>query len=543
MSIISNQTHDGDLFPLTEEGGIAPTNRNIGNTALNYLQYALEKLYGGDKMVSCEGKLYRWAVTHYEHLPEEEEKRKIWKYCNEYRTKNKDGIPTCPLAKPRKVNEIWEWVLHSCSRSPENLKTTGVNFTNGVLELDWSSGTPVPILEPHDPDQHFFLAPPSIEYDPNADPTECDRLLECLDRESREILMRTLGASLDLPEVRKRKGRQVKALFCIGGGSNGKDTIRETLSCIYGGVGMTGKSLDDFISYDNGRKFTLSALFGGRVNWASESGKTTKLDNSPSLKAFITGDPIECERKGQDSFTFTPVSAALFNQNELPNIIGTGQAAADRFAPLMFRKTYMTPSKYDPANPSHVLADPRFKDDPDSIQKRVAPAFVNRMVRGLQDLIAEGIDYSPTEEAMDEIRRENNHLFEFASDTGLTYMGGDARTPVDVIWVKLQEWYRERRIMTEDSYGKRIWTDPVRPSDSYVRADRLVAPRIQQLFPNSKKVVDLDRSNGKKKKVTYMSGIAFQPDPLAEVPQNIFPDFDPNPVTYDFDMDTSLQSP
>ena len=65
-----------------------------------------------------------------------------------------------------------------------------------------------------------------VKYDPLADPTEFERLMQCLESGPREIWERTVAAALDMDTVRKWKGRAVRAIYLKGDGSNGKDTLR-----------------------------------------------------------------------------------------------------------------------------------------------------------------------------------------------------------------------------------------------------------------------------------------------------------------------------
>lgn len=107
-----------------------------------------------------------------------------------------------------------------------------------------------------------------------------------------------MAASLDLATIRKHRGREVKALLCKGHGNNGKDTLREAVRLLYGGIGMSNASVSDFAAYDNGRKFGLSKLEGARINWSSENSSFDNLDRLQSLKAAITGEALDIERKG-----------------------------------------------------------------------------------------------------------------------------------------------------------------------------------------------------------------------------------------------------
>ena len=206
-------------------------------------------------------------------------------------------------------------------------------------------------------------------------------------------------------------------MLCYGEGSNGKDTLRAVLAAVFG-RGMTGKSLSDFKAYDAGRKFALATIEGGVCNWASENASNVSLDALQSLKQFITGDPIDIERKGKDSYEYKPTAIFLANCNKLPSITGGTPAIDDRYRILSFKKTY----KRD-AVPSQgeLEADPRFKDDPDFILERIAPAMLNKMLERMPLLLAEGIEYNATREAMREAQEESRHLWQFAREVGLEY--------------------------------------------------------------------------------------------------------------------------
>ncbi|MFM6003231.1 MAG: DUF5906 domain-containing protein, partial [Sphaerospermopsis kisseleviana] len=279
----------------------------------------------------------------------------------------KDDKPkiTYPFAKPKIWKEILECAKTRLNVGSKNIQIPGINFTNGVVRINWDSGIPVPEFEQHDPNKHYFISKPEIAYNPSAQSEDCDKLLTCLDVKHREILLKVLAASLDLKEVRKRIGaRKIRTLFLIGEGNNGKDTIRQTLSMILGNTHLTGVSLANFMEYDRGNQFQAGSLIRSKINWPSEStANTTSIDKSPSLKAFATGDPLYSEYKHKDPILYTPDGICIFNLNEFPNLTGTTQASKDRFAPIHFKKIYTTGSDFDPTNPDHVLGDIRFKED------------------------------------------------------------------------------------------------------------------------------------------------------------------------------------
>ncbi|MGE5659466.1 MAG: DUF5906 domain-containing protein, partial [Actinomycetota bacterium] len=307
---------------------------------------------------------------------------------------------------------------------------------------------------------------------------------------------RTIAASLDLATIRKHWGRSVRAILARGQGANGKDTLREAVSLMYGRQGLTGATINDFAQYDQGRKFPLSKLVHSRVNWASENASFSKLDGIQSLKAWITGDPIDIEKKGVDDFAIEPVAVGIFNCNDAPRLSGVMEAIASRYAVLTFSKTYKTGA--DPEK-GEIEADPRFKYDPDFMRNEVMPAFLNQVLAALVALMQEGIDYQPCDEALAEIRRSNCHLWEFCQDVGLDYQPGASVTAGE-IWEKLETWYQANGTLEyeeNEKTGKRkaIWFDQANRFDSNVKGANQVLARFQELFPKTKRGMSGEKQN------------------------------------------------
>ncbi len=481
-------------------------NPNTG-AKLSFNQLALKVLYGFGNYICLNGELYAWNNNFYLHTPDTIEYKRIKAFCDEY-TEEIKGELVHPYAKPSKVKEVLEYAKMEFATHQELVNPPGVNCTNGVVEITWDGTTPHTTFVPHDPLKHIYLDKPQVAYNPIADPKECQRLLECLDASQREILLRVLAASIDVEKVRSIRGRDVKALLLKGLGANGKDALRNVVANIYGDNALTSVSLADFANYDQGRKFSLSALINSRVNWASENPNTGRLDNIQSLKLFVTGNRLHSEKKGKDHVEFTPKAVGLFNVNDVPALRGVIQAITDRLAVLTFRKTYK--KNPDPQNPNEMLADPRFAYDQTFVREMVAPAFLNMMLASLQKLVTEGIDYEPVNNALEEIQRENCHLFGFAEDTGLTYEQGSHLT-VDDIWNKLLPWYLENGTCELSHRNERevyTWNDQARPSDKNVKSKNQVIARFLQIFPKATRATMPHPSS--KKQIPVLQGLAFK---------------------------------
>jgi putative DNA primase/helicase len=321
--------------------------------------------------------------------------------------------------------------------------------------------------------------------------------------------LRTAAAALNLKLVRsKLTGRGVKGLLCHGEGSNGKDTLRAVLAAVFG-RGMTGRSLSDFKSYDMGRKFALAGIEGSICNWASENTAKVDLDNIQSLKQFITGDPIDIERKGKDSYEYKSAAIFFANCNKLPSITGGTSAIDDRYGILRFDKTYVRNA--DPSQ-GELEADPRFKDDEKFILEQIAPAILNKLLERLPLLLTEGIDYKATKDAMREAQEESRHLWQFAREVGLEVQSG-GRVWVKDLWQQLQDWYEDAGILEKEYDGKGkeklVWNELSNKYDAPVKAVNQLYSRLCEIFPK----VQIHRYNGRdeieKEVKNILLGIGF----------------------------------
>lgn len=81
-----------------------------------------------------------------------------------------------------------------------------------------------------------------------------------------------------------------------GQGSNGKDTLKEWIECLYAGQGITALPLQAFKIADGNREFSLSCLATSKVNWSSENAALA-LDTCQTLKNFVRGDSMKVEEK------------------------------------------------------------------------------------------------------------------------------------------------------------------------------------------------------------------------------------------------------
>jgi len=482
-------------------------NDHIADTAptpeQNYVQKAIEALYFGGHWASIAGQLFEFTGAYYELRPEATEKRRIFNWLSAY-SEFVNGKYRCNRANSASVNEVYNSMILAVAIDPNTINPEGLNSSSGVVKINPDGSH---TLLPHDPKQVYTYV--GCKYDPNIDLRDCDRLLECLEPSQREIFLRTAAAALNLKLVRsKLTGRGVKGLLCHGEGSNGKDTLRAVLAAVFG-RGMTGRSLSDFKSYDMGRKFALAGIEGSICNWASENTAKVDLDNIQSLKQFITGDPIDIERKGKDSYEYKSAAIFFANCNKLPSITGGTSAIDDRYGILRFDKTYVRNAI---AAEGQLEADPRFKDDEKFILEQVAPAMLNKLLERLPLLLTEGIDYKATKDAMQKAQEESRHLWQFAREVGLEVQSG-GRVWVKDLWEELQNWYENAGILEREFDGKGkeklVWNELSNKYDAPVKSINQLSSRLSEIFPKVQVFKYLEREEIDRRQQRYLLGIGF----------------------------------
>ncbi len=473
---------------------------------------AQDVLFTNEKYIAIDDKLYKWKTTHYELCNQSYEKRRITEWCKSTPVHISGDRYQYKYAKSTVIEEIWKWILLDLGVNKELVNPPGINCLNGVLKIEYLGKTAIPKLSPHSPDEFYLYCCP-IEYDPEAPEKDCDNLLQALDETYRTIFLRTMAASLNLGLVRSHLGRGVKALLCQGTGSNGKDSIREAVSVLFG-KNMSNASVTDFRQYDQGRKFSISKLEGSRINWASENSSFANIDGLQGLKLAITGEAIDIEPKNQPEYQYNPQAVFLFNVNDPPLLSGGMDAIKDRYAILKFNKTFKTKPNLEMGE---LQADSRFRYDPLFLRERICPALLNKIMAQLTPLLNEGIDYSSCQADMEKWQQETNHLWQFAQEMGMKYSPG-SKVYVKDLWAELKNWYVENDMLwigEDDRTGKKIlqFGEPSRKGDFIVKASNQLYNRFSKLFPKMQK--GQESGNHPKAKLRYFLNISFDNEDIA----------------------------
>jgi putative DNA primase/helicase len=501
------------------DAGEPPTGLTYRGTEPKYPAHvqATRDIYGEGNYIALENSLYGFNGTHYEKLDPGEEIRKFRDWAEQNPVFNpKTEREEYAHMTPAFLEKCWKWVMAEFAINEKNCNPPGLNLKNGVLRFKFEGRKVSWELSRHSP-RDYFLYCSEVEYRPDADPAKAHQLLEALDPEPREVFLRTIAAAIDLENVRKVLGRGVRAAICRGSGANGKDSLKEAITMIFGDRQIASASFGDFVSYDQGRKFDLAKLRGVRFNWPSENNQKNTLDLSESMNAAITGDRgLVYERKGKDGEDFTCQAVHLFNCNQLPKMKTGLDSLKTRFCVLDFFKTYKPDP--DPAR-GELLADPRFKYDPVFMVEEVCPALLNLILAELPLLLVEGINYQAIADSLEDIQEESTHLWEFCKEYGVV-PDPEGRVWVHDLWFKLQNFYLDNgtleRVDQPDGGWKNVWHEQANRWDANITGPNQIFKRLKQLFPKIDKRRETQRGDfcGR----FYLVGISFNSASTASTP-------------------------
>lgn len=441
--------------------------------------FCVENVIGDSEVIYFMGKFRIWTGSYYKEFDEDF----LAKQCHEkllsyvVEKVGKEGVTrTTPYTAPKHATEAIASMKMLLFKGGEPYRG-GLPCTNGVLEF--TDG--MAVLTPHNSDRLIIHEPETL-YDPDADSLLCDEMMSALSTEEQDILVKVVASSIDLDAIRARHCRAVRALILKGNGSNGKDRHRVAFSLIFGRSNVADLSLADFASYDAGKRFDLSPLRSVSIAWSSENHAGSKLDNSGALKRAVTGDQLWAEDKHVKAIGFNPVAALIFNTNDSLYIDAANQAIKSRFAILTYSKTFGAE-----ADPDHGILKGRAEFvSPAFLKEHVCPALLNRVIAAYKEVWDNGIDYSPCDRAIDELKSEMSHLVEF-SEAALIEESPEGTIPLKELYQKLTNWYEDEEIARNNG-GQVTFIENRRPGDTWVTASRLLFDRLKRIYPKIYKV-------------------------------------------------------
>jgi P4 family phage/plasmid primase-like protien len=205
-----------------------------------------------------------------------------------------------------------------------------IALQNGILHIDRLLSPDAhdsEILTPHTP-QWFSPVCLPYEFNPSA---ECPTWLALMDhnmegdQERLAILQEWYGYNL-IPDSSYQR-----FLVCEGDGGNGKSVYCAVLEAMLGEANVIHVQLENF-----GDRFSLSSTLGKLANISADVGEIEKAAEG-IIKAFISGDRMQFDRKNKAPIESTPTARITIAANTRPRFNDRSTGIWRRMIPIPFR--------------------------------------------------------------------------------------------------------------------------------------------------------------------------------------------------------------
>jgi P4 family phage/plasmid primase-like protien len=298
--------------------------------------------------------------------------------------------------KLKNMIELVRTHVRTVHKSEFNNQPMLLNLHEGTVDL--KTGT----ILPHDRND-LLTKCQSIPWKPAA---ECKRWLQFLNevfegnQQVIDFIQRAVGYTLT--------GLTIEEVLFIGWGTgrNGKGKFTDTLIALMGDYARPAK-FDMFVAKkgDEGKANDVAELFGARFVPASEGEQSKRLAEA-KIKNMVSGDPVEGEKKYQDSFTYYPEYKIWLFTNYKPRIVGTDEGIWDKVIFIPFKR-YFEPHERD----KNLLAK----------LKQELPGILQWAIRGCLDWQEQGLNVPEClKQATAEYRSEQNVLGHFVEEELVT---------------------------------------------------------------------------------------------------------------------------
>jgi putative DNA primase/helicase len=365
----------------------------------------------------------------------------------------------------------------ACAKA-ESLKSSvnKINVRNGLIDLGTFE------LEPHDRNVFSTLQLP-IDYDSKAKCPDFQEFLEQVFMGDKQLIRLTqewMGYAIS-PGVEAQK-----FLILYSDGASGKSTLCDILFALAGGY----KNVSCVALGDLGKRFQRSQLVDKVLNLSTESDVSGAMDTQ-ALKAIVSGDPLQIERKGQDPFTYRGNVKIVAAVNHLPYPRDKSYAFTRRLVIIPFLRRFVDEPK----------AEHEAKIDREMMSRLLPelPGILNFALKGLKRLKKNDYRFTESERASEVLAsyiRDVNPILDFEK---VCIVSADKeRVSTNAVYAAFRNWCYDNGHSRSVSFTKRRFLHEFRV-----------------LLRSEGVVYDERKSNGKK----YFYGIAFSKTGKAYVPR------------------------
>jgi len=199
-----------------------------------------------------------------------------------------------------------------------------LNLENGILNITNNS------LIAHSPDELFRVQLP-LKYNPDAKAEKIMKFLkEILDPDYIEWVLDFIAYCL------VKNCKQEKAMMFVGIGGNGKSTLARLIFIFLGGfVNVSSHSIYELIS----DRFAAADLDGKLANIHPDI-ESDEIKRTGIVKALISGDSINVQKKNQPSFPMISFAKHIFSANTIPDVDEVNDAFFQRWLVIDFNRSF-----------------------------------------------------------------------------------------------------------------------------------------------------------------------------------------------------------
>ncbi|MBH0228836.1 phage/plasmid primase, P4 family [Halobacillus yeomjeoni] len=314
-------------------------------------------------------------------------------------------------ARRNRVEEVIYYLESQKVLGPEdlNINHSHLNVLNGMV--NWKTGD----LKDHTPTYLSTIQVP-VTYNPQAKCPKFDHFLKEVVDEGAISMVHEMMGYLLIP-----KSNLEKAFMLTGTGANGKSTLLYVIEKLIGKDNIANVPLQDLES----NRFKKAQLYGKLANIFADLSSSI-MEGSSVFKTLVSGDRIDGEFKGKDSFSFTPFAKLIFSANELPPSTELGDSFFRRWEIINF------PNQFKGSARKHDLKH-------DLTTKDELSGILNHALEGLRRIMRNG-EFTPCESS-----RKRKEEYEREADNVLAFIDEECliSPKVQVFTKQLYQSYKE----------------------------------------------------------------------------------------------------
>ena len=266
------------------------------------------------------------------------------------------------------------------------------------------------------------------------------------DKETRMFLQEYIGYCL-VPDCGFRT-----AVFLFGGGNNGKSLFLEIIANLFKGyISFTP------LHWLDGR-FESAKLMDKLINVCADID-SKYMEETNTIKAIISGDPIRAEIKHGKTFDFHPVCRLMFSANNIPRSNDQSDGWYSRWQFIDFPRKFKTNAGF-----KRKLLNELRTDD-------ALSALLLWAVEGLQRLYANG-EFTISEsmsKAAEQYRMDNDSVQAFINETiaKVGHVGSNTTLAINSLYAVYKSWCEDNglRVVSQHEFIRRVGTLDI-PKDS-----------------------------------------------------------------------------